>query len=833
MKRVASLLLFLATLLTSASTTLQAGEGPDVQRIHIVHFSHQDVGFTDMPGVCRELQQRYLDCAIDAILASMTGPDEGKFYWTVESLLVVDDWWRNASEPRRQDLLRAVSSGQLDIAALPMNQAPFLNAAQWKTMLHWIPDDLWKQLNPTVALQDDVNGCPRAGALGLLDRGVKNLFMSINGDSGGPPLYRPSAFWWKMPDGRRLLVWLNYSYPDGYDFFETAHWRRGPVPQAADATFRPPRSGDFFRTDEASLRAAHAQCTRRLVQLKREGYAYSELIISMTNHWRMDNDPPFLPLANFIAAWNKLGLRPELRFTTVSKAMAAMEPLVSKAPEYEGEFTDWWANGTASAPRETSASRLAKFNLEAAQSPLWGPLEERVVRKIDSLYKDLCLFDEHTWGSSMSVALPWNLDTQGQFAEKAMFAYRPKAQSEWLLAQRARTRLLREGDGLFVANTSAEPFSGWVYLNTSCLRGSFKSLRPANGGDPIALQFLPGIQPWGRPHKPTDLTRENTAAVFPDNVPNLAARFWVENLAPQSFLRLRPEAQTAEDRAPAGAPPEVALDPDGWPTSAKWPKMTKPLFTEGIGNFTAVKVNAFSARWTLSDLANSRGPRNETLRKEKIEQTQATADGKAALVETPHSLQYTQWLSHPRLKYAVRSLELWKHQPRARLTLKLYRLSSDDPEAFFATFPLPCENVLPTLSSGGVKFTPYKDQIPGTCRDHFAIDGWAHYATPDGHWVWSTRDAPLMTFGAPHIWERLTAPPAGTNRVLSMFFNNFWYTNFVGDQHGAMEFQFDLAWRADLPDAASLGNALSAQPFVLLNDASQESPIFMDRLHKP
>ena len=29
-------------------------------------------------------------------------------------------------------------------------------------------------------------------------------------------------------------------------------------------------------------------------------------------------------------------------------------------PEYAGEWTDWWANGTASAPREVAASRLAK-----------------------------------------------------------------------------------------------------------------------------------------------------------------------------------------------------------------------------------------------------------------------------------------------------------------------------------------------------------------------------------------------------------------------------------------------------------------------------------------
>jgi hypothetical protein len=167
-------------------------------------------------------------------------------------------------------------------------------------MLHWVPETLWQKFHPRVALQNDVNGFPRAGAIGLLDRGITRLCMGINADSGGPPMFRPSAFWWKMPDGRRLFVYLNLSYPDGYDFFESVHWRRGPVPFASDARYRPPRAGDFFRTDENSLRASHAQCLRRLAALQKAGYRHDVLTISMTNHWRMDNDPPMLHLPAFM-----------------------------------------------------------------------------------------------------------------------------------------------------------------------------------------------------------------------------------------------------------------------------------------------------------------------------------------------------------------------------------------------------------------------------------------------------------------------------------------------------------------------------------------------------
>jgi hypothetical protein len=148
----------------------------------------------------------------------------------------------------------------------------------------------------------------------------------------------------------------------------------------------------------------------------------------------------------------------------------------TNAPEYAGEWTDWWANGTACAPREVAASRFAKRLLAAAGSPVWGPMDEALQRRFDDLRGDLCLFDEHTWGSGMSVAQPYSLDAQGQFNEKARFAWRPMALAEWLLGQRARTRLTPEGEGLWLANPAAAPFRGWATLLASALRDDYESV---------------------------------------------------------------------------------------------------------------------------------------------------------------------------------------------------------------------------------------------------------------------------------------------------------------------------------------------------------------------
>jgi hypothetical protein len=755
----------------------------EIKRIDMFNLSHMDVGFTDHPTVTREMQKKYLDIALDAC------PANKGFRWTVESMLVVADWWQAAPPARREQLLAAIDAGQIAIAALPLNNTPYLDSDQWRQMLHWVPEDLWRRFHPSMAIQNDVNGFPRAGAVELLDHGVHRVFMGINSDSGGPPFQRPMAFWWRMPDGRRLLMYLGDSYPSGYSYFHESDWRRGPVPRVAETAFRPPHAGDFFKTDEVSLRQAHAICLQRLRDLESKGYRYSTLVLPFTNQWRMDNDPPFPPLADFVAAWNRLGLKPEIRLLTAADALEQFEAEAgASAPEYAGEFPDWWANGGASGPREVSASRFAKGYLRALGSRVFSAPDSNTAALIEEIRKDLCLFDEHTWGAANSVALPDSLDSLGQLNEKARLAYRPMALAEWLLAQRARARLADAAPGFHVVNAAPLPYTGWVVVPT-------EAIRVAPSGED---HYEAGLQQWSRPRSPADLSPENDPAVFSDNIPRRIAKFWVQDLAPDSVAPLK-------GTAPVQERPEVVKDSSGWPTSVRWKGMARPMFTEGLGDFLSVRPVGFAPRWILADMAEGKPG--------QVEEVSATP-GEVQVTETGHTLVYKQRFVHPRLRRGTRTLEIWKSEPRVRLTLSIYRLSSDDPESFYVAFPLPVAGVLPRLSEGGMPFTPYEDQLPGTCRDYFAIDGWAHYATKDGQWLWVSRDAPLITFNRPEIWKRRTTP-APTDRLLAVIFNNFWYTNFVGNEHGVMEFQFDLLWRSSIPDPQALANTVVSEPVIV------------------
>ncbi len=826
----------LLTSLPSGMASAQEPKPPEkIKRVDIVHMSHTDIGFTDHPAVTREQQTRYLDIAIDGVLATESAPPEACFAWTAEATLTVDDWWQKNTPERRQDLIRAIKTGRLEISALAMNQTATLSAEEWQTSLHWLPEELWDAAAPKTGIQNDVNGFPRAGAVALLNRNVNNLWMGINPTNGQAPFEVPMAFWWRMPDDRRIFVWLGDTYPNGFYYFFPDSWRRGPVPESTDTRYRPPRRGEFYPTDEASLRKAHARLCGRLAELEARGYQYPVLPLSVTNEWRMDNDPPFLGLADFVAAWNRLKLQPELRMTTVTQAIEAVRPQVdADLPEYAGEFPDWWANGCASGPREVAASRRAKRNLTAALSPVWGAAPDARTRtEADRLLRQLCLFDEHTWGSADSIGLPHDIDTLAQFNEKARTAYYPLAMSKVLLAQRARTAIYPLEYGYHVANTAPRPWSGWITMKTSALREKVDALKNPITGVATPVEVLPGYAQFTPPANAEEMTPEADNGTVADNKPGQLLRFWMENLAPRTTVRLVPSEKTAP-AAPSPAP-TVTVDDNGWPTSIQWPDMGKPLFTERPGSFVSVELIEPSGRWKYNEILQGR---DEARRKNALKETPAEAAGKTSVESNAHTTVYTQSMRHPRLKWMTRTLEVHHADTRAVLTVRLHRTSSELPEWFYIGCAMPTGDTLPVTSCGGYRFVPFTDQLPNTCRDWFTIDSWLDYGTTDGHWLWVSRDAPLVSLGGPQPLRHLEDVPPAPNRAYALVFDNTWMTNFVADSHGIFEFRFDLVWRdldgvVTAQDAANVAETVLSEPQIIIQPDLREDPIFMERLYKP
>ncbi len=111
----------------AARLSLQAPER--IRHVDIIHHSHTDVGYTDLPSITRDSQVRYLSAALDACL------NRPSFRWTAEALLTVNDWWHSASPERREQLVRMVRAGRMDVMAAETRPAgrPSRQARKWLT----------------------------------------------------------------------------------------------------------------------------------------------------------------------------------------------------------------------------------------------------------------------------------------------------------------------------------------------------------------------------------------------------------------------------------------------------------------------------------------------------------------------------------------------------------------------------------------------------------------------------------------------------------------------------------------------------------------------------
>jgi len=816
-----------------------------VKRIDIIHHSHTDLGYTDHPEVVKELHKKYIDIALDAIAATAGNKPGERFCWTIEVLHPIRQWWQEASDSRKEALLKAIETGQLEVCGFAFNNTPFMNEEQWDKFFNWIPDDLWEKLKIRSGMQTDVNGVPLACAMRAYNKGIRYLWTGPNSYLGSVPFKQPSAFKWKMPEGGDIFVWVNAGYSNAHYLFND-NWRKGPVPAAADLRYRKPERGDIFPTGKDEILKAYERCIENIKMLVAEpgmrienkqarqaentqfstsgGYEYEILPVSLTNQWRLDNDPPFLHITEFVAEWNAMGLKPEIRITTPTAVLKELEDEIGDGLcQYEGEWIDWWARGSISAPVDMAAARKAKRVLKSANSLPFRDYKHDGNMEIKVL-EELCLFDEHTWGSWGSVAYPYSFDSRGQMAEKSSFAYRALALAEFMLAGKAREKFADAEDGIYITNTSDYSVSDWIVLPVDCLRRKYTYAKDCDTGEVRKIIFERGEENFIRPQSPDEFSRYNVSRTFSDNIVGRKARVWSGRIGPQSTKRIKlmefGETAIQCNSVPDNDALEIKYDKNGWVSQVKWKQMTLPLFREGFGEFLSLSPEGFAPRWLIKDIFNIKEEAERRKKAEKLLRKENSKYENAQIIfDNNYMTVFEQCFSHSSLIWGKRTLEIWKDEPRARLKLTISRRSSTEPEVFFVKFPFGCKDAKVFISNGGHVFTPGEGQIPGTCMDYYAIDGWVHYKTDKGNWIWSAKDSPMINFGRPVFAEKISSLPGNMEDMYAMIFDNTWDTNFVADSNGVMEFTFDLAWIKDIGKgnkAEKIAESMSLDPVVLV-----------------
>lgn len=374
--------------------------------IHLIHHSHNDIGYSHLQAEVEQIQNNNIWKALELIYRTKDYPEGSRFVWNVESLWAVENFLGIASEQDKQRFIAAVKAGSI---ALSANYANILTGLCTPEEMRWIveyADSLraWFDLPITMAMQTDIPGMSWSMVDAYAAHGIRHLSQGPNyipdmpdsGDRIGSTLREQGdkPYWWKGTTGKdSILVWTaGQGYGGWHGYTAGAIKERGTRKIAA------------YMNDLAA-----------------KGYPYDMV------QWRYnivsDNGPVDSTLSDFVREWNEKYASPRLIIANAGTMMQEFETKYGKRiPTWSGDFTPYWEDGAYSTAKEEGSVRVLSArltNLIEAAKILNKPIDPHLLYRAK---RSIVMWHEHTWGAWCSISDPDAHFTTDQWRVKKAFA---------------------------------------------------------------------------------------------------------------------------------------------------------------------------------------------------------------------------------------------------------------------------------------------------------------------------------------------------------------------------------------------------------------------------
>lgn len=762
--------------------------------VHLIHHSHLDIGYTDVQRRVLAEHGRYLDACLDLAERTRDWPDDARFRWTVEALWPFLQWARSRDPARVRTFLDLVRAGEFELTALPYS----LHTEACSV------DELHELLRPArelgvevpVAMQTDVPGMAVGAVDALAQAGVRYLSVAHNWAGRSVPHLLdghelPRLFRWRAPSGASVLVWVTdtahgQSYLEGnmlgLDAGYSLTQRLLPAYLAALGTRSPPYPPEPFQFGWQLAGAGH----------ERAPYPWDVVHLRVGGRF-VDNAPPSLRIAEVVREWNARWDWPRLRCSRNVDFFAAVEG--EEIETFEGDWTDWWADGLGSAAQLVATGREAQRALADARTlgGLAALLGGSGVDDPGPAYEALGLFDEHTWGA----ANPWNAADRGvdagglQWHWKAGHALAAAERAEGL-GERAAARVVERLGRPEAALASVYVFNpcGWArtdlvraFLPDATVTGAVQ-VRDARTGEAV----------------PADEERGGEAE---PRLPGRELMFAAEDVPPCGYVRFDvvagPSGAASPERAASG---EARLATDHFAVEVDLADARLAFVRDLATGRELVRPGELGFNGYLYERYGTTGGVNHL-------SSAVTADGlallasrhagkDAALIErrsTAVAETLTYELRPPGADSVRTTVTLPRAVPRVDIVNRVAKRFTMDKESAFFAFPFALDAPRVRFAVTGGTAGPDLPAVPGSARHMRAIRRWASLEE-DGYAIaWITHDAPLIQHGAlalPYV-PFPTSLPATDATLFSWIHNNIWDTNFPPGQAFDMAFRYSLA----------------------------------------
>ena len=717
--------------------------------VYLLPYSHNDIGYSDLQDRVRQKQWTNIEDALRLIDRTRDYPPEARFRWNVEVLWPVESWLAQASAADRARFFAAVRGGSIGLNAFYAGVLSGLATAP--EMTHFfdyarrLRDD--DSLPISTALISDIPGQSWGIVTALAQSGLHAFAIAPNnGDRIGYVL----EDW-----GDRPFAWVSQS---GRDTVLT--WVAG---------------ASYSLFHEARIRVFGEQKLFALMRrLDDAGYPYVPVQLPYTVDG--DNGPTDPDLPDYVREWNARYVSPRLVIATHAQLFRALAPYAGRLPVVAGDFTGYWEDGAASTARETALARAASSRLVEAGA-LCAMRGGGACQPAEDLaaWRDVVMWDEHTWGAAASIDTPDAPDVVAQWRYKQAFALGADSLSRDLLAHGLAMRGEVEVDAFDVYNTSSWPRTDLVLVPESASRRGDRVLGP--DGRAVPSQRL----------------ATGELAVL------------VRGLAPFSGrrYRVRPGRASAAGDAAADGPTvhnrllAVALDSTGGGISGLlWNPhdvdLVDPSHHVLLGDYRYVAGRDSSAAAGTSGVRMRVGERGPLV---------------ASLVSEAAA---------PGARSVVREVRVVSGLDRVDLSVTVDKSRVRTPEGVHLAFPLRVRGGEVRYDVASSVVRPDTDQLSGSAKNFVEAQSWVDVSNDSLGVTVATPDAPLVEIGginAESPWMR-TVPPS--QLFYSYVMNNYWHTNYKADQEGPVTFRYRLRPHGvfDAVAAAQLG-AEAREPLVV------------------
>jgi alpha-mannosidase len=708
--------------------------------VYLLPHSHVDIGYTHLQTEVEQAQWKYLEMALDAAEKTAAYPPGARFKWNVEVLWAVDSYLRQATPEKRRRFIDAVQRGQIGLQALYGNVLTGLCHPEELLRLQGCAQRIAELCGTpiTSAMITDVPGCTWGIVPALAHSGVRHFSMGPNNIARiGRTIaaWGDKPFWWMGPNGDdRALVWMTGT---GYfRVFQSTGWLL-----------------DY------------------LGRLAKDGYPYDLVQI---RHCLGDNGAPDVKFSDLVRTWNEMYAYPKLMIATTDEMFRDFEQRYGESlPTVRGDFTPYWEDGAASSARETALNRAAAERLLQAETlfAMFQP-QAHPADAFSRAWRNVILYNEHTWGAHNSVSHPDDPFVHHQWATKQAFALDADRESRQLVeaAMDARGAPVAADGDMNVID---------VINTTSCFRPHGLVVVPrelSTAGDVVRTT------PAGRAVIPSQRLTTGEL-VFRSSWPPFAGqRFYITPGA-------------------AGAPAAPAAQADGL-TLASAPAGTRHAVTVRVdGKTGAIASLQCDGREYVRPDADPALNDYVYLPGSDLKDRQGSGPVTVTVKERGPLVAALRVESEaPGCRRLTREIRVHAQSHHVEIINTVDKLPVRAKEGvhFGFGFQVPDGVVRLDVPWGVVR--PETDQIPGACKNWFTVQRWVDVSNEDHGITMLTPDAPLVQIGGitanllgwagdPRLWLDRLEP---SQTVYSWVMNNHWFTNYRAEQEGPTIFRFLL-----------------------------------------